>query len=42
MDNIYLRVRNRTNDGLTKVENMLKEQAEEYFYEKSYDLYSVV
>ena len=42
MDKIYQKIRYKTNDGLTKLENLMKEQAHDLYYEKKTDLYSLM
>lgn len=42
MDQIYQRVRNRTNDGLTKLEPLMKKQAYPLYYEKKPNLYTLM
>jgi urease gamma subunit len=42
MDLIYSRVRNRTNDGLTKLESLMKPQAHALYYDKKAELYSLL
>lgn len=42
MDTIYQRVRNKTNDGLLKIEPIIKNQAHALYYEKKADLYTLL
>lgn len=42
MDNIYQRVRNRTSDGLIKLEKEMRGNARELYYQKKTDLYSMM
>ena len=42
MDNIYQRVRHRTNDGIHKLDKELKKNARQLYYEKKTDLYSML
>lgn len=42
MDNIYQRVRYRTNDGITKLDKELRRDAKQLYYEKKSDLYSMM
>lgn len=42
MDSIYQRVRNKTNDSLCKLDEMLHSQAKELYYEKKADVYQLL
>ena len=42
MDNIYQRVRHRTNDGIQKLDKELKNNARELYYDKKSDLYTML
>jgi hypothetical protein len=42
MDNIFQRVRHRTNDGIIKLDKELKTNARQLYYEKKTDLYSMM
>ena len=42
MDNIYQRVRHKTKDSIVKLEGILRPKAEELYYEKKADLYSLM
>lgn len=42
LDNIYHKVKNKTNDGINKLENFMKTQANHLYYQKKADLYSLM
>ena len=42
MDNIYQRVRHRTNDSIHKLDKELKQNARQLYYEKKTDLYTML
>lgn len=42
LDNIYHRAKNKTNDGLSKLESIMKTQCNNLYYQKKSDLYSLM
>jgi hypothetical protein len=42
MDNIFNKVRHKTNDGIIKLDKELKTNARQLYYEKKADLYTML
>ena len=42
MDKIYKKVRNRTNEGIIKLEAYIKPQVHSLFYDKKADIYTLM
>lgn len=42
MDNIYHKVRHRTNDGLAKIESLMKQHAHALYFDKKTELYTLM